>query len=182
MPAPTPALAPVPAAAAFAAVTPRTGLYDGEWGEVTELPVIPVAVAVLPSGKLLMWSAYTPDDYQPLRPRGGDTTGSIGRTEHAIFDPATGEITPGTVTTTNHDMFCPGIAMLPSGDIMITGGSTAERTSFFRSATETWEAGPDMQITRGYQTSVTLANGDVRPPPAPVCCSPDRHGCVSTVR
>jgi galactose oxidase len=74
-----------------------------------------------------------------------------------------------TVTNTNHNMFCPGISMLGSGAIVVTGGSTAEKTSIYTPG-QGWLAGPDLNIPRGYQGQTTLSNGKVRTPPS-VCTS-----------
>jgi galactose oxidase len=59
-------------------------------------------------------------------------------------------------------MFCPGISMQGNGDIVVTGGDNAEKTSIFRVSQNAWFPGPNMNIPRGYQSSVTLSTGEVR--------------------
>ena len=124
---------------------------EGMWSPVYDVPLIPVAAAVLPDGKLLMWSAFDryeyTDDYK------------YGFTETAIFDPATGESTGRTVSNTGHDMFCPGIAYLPDGRILVNGGSSAFDTSIYDPVLDEWVADAAMNIPRGYQGTTLLNDG-----------------------
>ena len=122
-----------------------------KWTAPTNLPLIPVAAANLPNGKILVWSAYNRFDY------GGD----FGQTYTAIFDPSTGSSTETLVTNTQHDMFCPGIANLPDGTIFVTGGSSSTKVSMYSPNTNTWTAAAPMIRGRGYQGSVTLSGGGV---------------------
>lgn len=125
----------------------------GKWGPTLDFPVIPVAGAVEPtSGKILVWSAYRYDEF---------SNSPGGYTLTAEYDPATGYITPRRVDNTKHDMFCPGISIDGTGQIIVTGGDNAERTSIFDSATDTWISGPDMVLPRGYQASATCSDGRV---------------------
>jgi galactose oxidase len=123
----------------------------GTWSAPVGFPLIPVAAALLPNGKVLTWSASWNDDY----------VGGTGRTLTATYDPATGVVTQREVTETGHDMFCPGISVLPDGRIMVTGGNDAAVTSIYNPATDAWTNGPDMTTPRGYQSSVTLGDGRV---------------------
>lgn len=69
---------------------------EGFWEGPYELPVIPAAVANLPDGKLLMWSAY---DLLDSNRRGN------GQTWTAIWDPNQPDVKPEgvLVKTTGHD-------------------------------------------------------------------------------
>jgi len=132
--------------------TPLQGAtLPSRWTAPQTLPLVPVAVANLPNGTVLTWSAFDPFNF------GGDH----GQTYTAIFDPATGNSTLTLVTNTAHDMFCPGIANLPDGRIFVNGGSSDTKTSIFDPSTLSWSAGPPMNIGRGYNASVTLTNGGV---------------------
>lgn len=128
-------------------VAPRRG----SWGAPIGFPLVPVAAAVLPNGKILTWSSYLPDTYN----------GGGGRTVTATYDPATGVVTQRTVTETGHDMFCPGLSALPDGRILVTGGNDSDKTSIYDPATDAWTAGPPMTTPRGYQGQATLADGRV---------------------
>lgn len=130
---------------------PQAGTLPSKWTAPQTLPMVPVAAANLPSGKVLVWSSYDRFNF------GGDG----GQTYTAIFDPATGSSTETLVTNTGHDMFCPGIANLPDGRIFVNGGSSETKTSIFDPATSSWSAGPLMTRGRGYNSSVTLTNGGV---------------------
>ena len=123
----------------------------GSWGPVQTLSLVPVAAANLPNGNVLFWSAFDRFGF------GGDN----GRTYTSIFNPVTGIATERLVSNTGHDMFCPGIANLADGRIHVTGGSSAQSTSIYDPATNTWSATAPMNIARGYQGALTLANGDV---------------------
>lgn len=128
----------------------------GQWSPRIEFDIVPVAVANLPDGRLVTWSSKYHDDF------GGDD----GFTFTQVFDPkggadGLGGVLPRTVTDTNHDMFCPGINNLADGRILVTGGSSAERTSIYDPKTQKWSRAADLNIPRGYQGAVTLADGSV---------------------
>lgn len=123
----------------------------GQWGPTLDFPVIPVSGAVDPmTGKVMVWSADRADAY---------TAGGLTLT--STWDPATGIITQRDVSVTNHDMFCPGLSMDGNGQIVVTGGADAERTSLYSSASGKWIPGPDMKLARGYQASATTSDGRV---------------------
>lgn len=123
----------------------------GTWSAPVGFPLVPVAAAQLPNGKILTWSAYAPDAF----------SGGRGRTVTATYDPATGVVTQRTVTETGHDMFCPGISVLPDGRIVVTGGNDSAKTSIYNPATDAWTTGPAMRTARGYQAGTTLSDGRV---------------------
>ena len=58
-------------------------------------------------------------------------------TQTAILNLTTGAVSQDTVTNTGHNMFCPGVAILPDGDIMVTGGLSDQQTSIYDPATNT---------------------------------------------
>jgi len=120
------------------------------WGPPIELPLVPVAAANLPDGRVLLWSAWAKDDWD----------NSVPKTQTAIWDPETNAVTEREVSETGHDMFCPGIANMPDGRILVSGGSSNKETSIYDPATGDWGDAPDMNQGRGYQTTVTLADGN----------------------
>lgn len=124
---------------------------QGSWGVPSGFPLVPVAAAVLPSGKILTWSAYRVDGF----------SGGSGKTITATYDPATGVATQRTVTETDHDMFCPGISVLPDGRVLVSGGNDSAASSIYDPATDAWTIGAKLKTPRGYQASVTLADGRV---------------------
>ena len=128
-------------------VVAKRGTFSAPVG----FPLVPVAAAQLPNGKILTWSAYMVDTF----------SGGGGRTMTATYDPATGVVTQRTVTETGHDMFCPGISVLPDGRVIVTGGNNSEKTSIYDPATDAWTIGPDLTTPRGYQASATLSDGRV---------------------
>lgn len=135
-------------APAFSATTPPTA-----WSPLISFPIVPVAAANLPNGKVLTWSAYAPDNF------GNDN--QWGRTYTALFDPVTQAAQSRIVTETGHDMFCPGTSLLPDGRLLVNGGSSSQKTSIYNPANNAWTTGPLMNVPRGYPGNTTLANGAV---------------------
>jgi len=121
----------------------------GRWSRVINLDLVPVAVANLPDGKILAWSAKDKLGF-------GGTT---GRTWTTVFDPQNETYSSTLVTETQHDMFCPGISNLADGRIMATGGSGNNKASIYNPASGTWTAAASMNTPRGYQGQVTMGDG-----------------------
>ena len=150
--APDVAAAP-PAAKAAAARTAQISTNPsvvGQWGPTIGFPIVPVAAALLPHNELLVWSAD-----QALAFGGSNDP----YTQTAILNLNTGAVSEDTVSNTGHNMFCPGVAILPDGEILVTGGISNQQTSIYNPATNTWRAGPQMNIGRGYQGMTLLSNG-----------------------
>lgn len=134
-------------AAAFA-------INRGQWGPTIQLPLVPAAASLNPlTGKLTVWAAYS------------DTTFAVGKsgmTQTAEWDPVSGNVTSYTISNTGHDMFCPGISLDFQGRLIVTGGDTAAKTSIRDPASgDTWSAGGNMTIPRGYQSSATCSDGRI---------------------
>ncbi|KAF4550721.1 Hypothetical protein D9617_16g015100 [Elsinoe fawcettii] len=135
--------------AALAARASAAG--PGVWGEKIVFPMVPAAAAIVPqTGKLLVYSAYLLDAFSPAGP---------GKTETAEYDPVTKTVTRYTITSTNHDMFCPGMSFDFAGDLVVTGGNSAKKTSIYSGGA--WRAAPDMAVARGYQSTATLSDGNI---------------------
>ena len=125
----------------------------GEWGPTIGFPLVPVAAALVPGDKLVVWSADSE--------LGFDSSGHEQYTQTAILNLATGAVSSATVSNTAHDMFCPGASILPNGDVIVTGGIGDTDTSIYDPATNSWSAGPQLNIGRGYQGQTTLPDGQV---------------------
>jgi galactose oxidase len=125
-----------------------------KWTAPITLPLVPAAAANLPDGTVLVWSA----DYT-----NGFSANEVtpGNTYTAIFNPSTQTAKQYYITNTGHDMFCPGIANLPDGRIFVTGGSSSSKVSYFTPSTKQWTSAKQMNISRAYQGSLTLSNGNV---------------------
>ena len=105
----------------------------GQWGPTIGFPIVPVAAALLPNNLLLVWSAD-----QALAYGGSDSA----FTQTAILNLNTGAVSEDTVSNTGHNMFCPGVAILPDGEIMVTGGLSNQQTSIYNPATNSWRPDP----------------------------------------
>ncbi len=117
------------------------------------MPIVPVAAANLPNGKVLTWSAYAPDNF--------GVENVWGQTWSSIFDPVTKTSQQRVVTETQHDMFCPGTTMLSDGRILINGGSSSYKTTIYNPANDAWNAAAEMNIPRGYPGNALLPDGSV---------------------
>lgn len=111
--------------------------------------------------QIITWSAYTDDDFDRQN-RYVKQGGGQGLTKSSIYDPKTGNISAMTVSNTKHDMFCPGIAFLPNGDVVVTGGQNADRVSIYDLSANVWRTATTMGISRGYGSTLALSNGKVR--------------------
>ncbi|MBC6446998.1 discoidin domain-containing protein [Actinokineospora xionganensis] len=129
---------------------PRDASEVGSWSAVNGYPIIPVASAVLPNNKLLMWAAFAPNDFG----------GMNGYTQTAILDLTTGKVTNRRVDNTGHDMFCPGTSVLADGRVLVTGGSDDKKSSVYNPFTDTWSATGELNVRRGYQGQTTLSTGE----------------------
>ena len=121
------------------------------WSAKIQFPLVPVAVANMANGRLVVWSAFQKLTY------GGDH----GTTYTAVFDPATMTSSEQLVSNTHHDMFCPGTTTLADGRLLVNGGSSSAKTSIFDPALGTWSTGGEMSIPRGYQGNTLLSTGEV---------------------
>jgi galactose oxidase len=132
---------------------PTEQVLPSSWTPVISLPVTPIAIANLPNGNLLMWSAFEPYSYE------GDIGNAAGQTYTGVFNPGTETSTDVLVTNTGADMFCPGIAVLPDGRVLVNGGSSSPKTSIFSPATSTWSTSGEMNVPRGYEGDTLLSYG-----------------------
>lgn len=123
----------------------------GLWEKTVDFPLIPVAVSLLPNGKVLMWSSFAKDNFG----------GPNGYTQTGIYDPASGESTERLVSNTQHDMFCPGISLDFNGRVIVSGGDDAAKTSVYDPASNAWTSAPNMRIARGYQATATCSDGRI---------------------
>jgi galactose oxidase len=125
------------------------------WTAVNPLAVDPIAVANLPNGQLVMWSANDEYSFE------GDIGDGNGQTYTATFDPVSGVSTEVLVTNTGDDMFCPGTANLFDGTILVNGGDSSPKTSLYSPTTGFWTSDANMNIPRGYEADTVLTNGSV---------------------
>lgn len=131
-------------------VPPEQRSTLGVWGDVIPwTPHIPVTCAQLPDGRLLTFASSERTTFPP-----GHFTYA------ATWDYRTGEFVE--INNPRHDMFCGGVALLPDGRLLVSGGNNPVReSSLFDWRTNTWSATPDMQDARWYNTSVALPDGSV---------------------
>jgi galactose oxidase len=134
-------------------VSPAT--LPSNWSNVIPLAVNPVAIANLPNGKVLAWSAFDQFTFE------GDIGGRAGRTLTTVFDPISASSNSILVTNTGDDMFCPGTANLPDGRVLVNGGSSSPKTSLYDPSTGLWASSGQMNLPRGYEGDTLISTGSV---------------------
>ncbi len=144
------------AAAVFVASFPppsRAGVpsEDGEWTQPFSLPLIAMHAAMLPTGKVLLFSA-----------------------EHGVPGIQCFLLNPVTLTTTavpiptNWNLSCSGHSFLADGRLLVTGGQIRDDppqgpklAHLFNPFTEQWTRIEDMRAGRWYPSNITLGDGRV---------------------
>lgn len=126
----------------------------GEWGPTVNFPIVPVGAFIDPiGGKVISFSSYAHDRF------------GQGITDHttltSTWDPTSYTVSQRHVRETNHDMFCPGMAFDVNGRMIISGGETADVVSIYDPSKDEWTSVAPMKIPRGYQGSITCANGKI---------------------
>jgi len=154
----------------------------GEWTQAPfALPTYAINSTVLPTGKVMFWG-------RPPRPVGGGTPTNVG--EAALWSPWLGtgpeaftDIEPPVIDPDGPGpqapgpapFFCSGLSQLPSGEVVVAGGTLVYPNTFtddaftrfaglqtiytFDPFTETWIRQPDLATGRWYPTQVLLPDG-----------------------
>ena len=130
---------------------PADCISNGSWSAVINwTPHIPVSAANLPDGRILTFASNQRTSF-PVGPE---------FTYAATWNPATGAFQEFNNTT--HDMFCGGITLMTDGRVMVNGGrNEVPYVSIFDWRTNTWTRVQNMNGGRWYNTSVSMANGNV---------------------
>ncbi|MFD4394449.1 galactose oxidase-like domain-containing protein [Kitasatospora sp. NPDC058478] len=137
-------------------------------------------VALLPTGKVLLFSFERIESNPEKEPAPTQTTGKENAGRAFLWDPAkgTGKDAFKQVTPPVSDMpdglneprpvpfFCSGHSFLPNGMLGVfggnlggNGGTGAKLSLVFDPWTETWTRNPDMSVGRWYPSVVTGADG-----------------------
>ena len=158
-PAPTPpAATPAPGAGGGNGVTHTQPLSKtGKWSNKIDLGLSATSMAVLGSGKVLIWAGYAEKFF-----------GGHDVTKMVLFDPGTGQkkpvLTPSVggvySVNTSQEYFCEATTILANGGILVSGGSDADRTSI-ADPNGNWNATSTLNIARGYSASTLTSNGQV---------------------
>jgi hypothetical protein len=137
--------------AARLAATTDPGL-TGSWSQVIPAPVVPVAEALLPNGKVLMWDSVGDGP--------AESYADQSFTRAAVYDPKTN--TSKRVDVAGSNIFCAGFVQLANGNVFVAGGNQdsalhgSRHTHVFDWRTESWTRGPDMQDGRWYPSVASM--------------------------
>jgi galactose oxidase len=117
----------------------------GQWSAVMTWPYTAVHAHLLPTGKVLWWTAFSQGDNPEL------------------WDPTTNVVTAGPKAGAN--IFCSGHAFLPNGRLLVGGGHVSNYVGIpnayiYNPFSNNWTRLPDMNDSRWYPTGTTLPNGD----------------------
>jgi hypothetical protein len=118
----------------------------GQWAGPFTWPLVAIHSALLPNGQILMWDIHT--------------TGQGGQ----MWDPVTNTFT--AVPYNNANLFCAGLASLPDGRILVTGGHIDNfvgltDSTIFNPTTHSWSTTGHMAFGRWYPTATVLPDGRV---------------------
>jgi galactose oxidase-like protein len=164
----------------FAELTEDTGAADqvGRWTQAPfQIPHVAINAVMLATGKVMFWGKSFPGE-------------PINRGNAALWDPSKGtgsnaftEVPPppidpdgsGPQRTDTAPLFCSGQSLLPSGEVLITGGNRIfpdqyagdaytefaglNRAFTFNPWTQTWTEQPQMNHGRWYPGQVELPGG-----------------------
>jgi hypothetical protein len=130
----------------------------GQWGPVSNWPVVGIHVALLPNGKVLAWDSVGDQATEKFQ----DHT----FTRATVYDPATDTHTDVRVNT-GYNIFCAGFAHLSDGRLFIAGGNRDSalngiiQTHLFDPVSNGWSRGANMQFARWYPSVTPLTNGEM---------------------
>ncbi|MFJ3788313.1 galactose oxidase-like domain-containing protein [Kitasatospora sp. NPDC090091] len=137
-------------------------------------------IALLPTGKVLVFSFERIESNPEKEPAPTQTTGKENAGRAYLWDPAKGsgadaftKVTPPVVDMPDGlnqprpaPFFCAGHSFLPNGMLGVfggnlggNGGTGAKLSLIFDPWTETWTRNPDMSVGRWYPSVVTGADG-----------------------
>jgi hypothetical protein len=137
---------------------------QGQWTTLGNLmPINPVHVALLSNGKVLIVAGSGNCPPAQTGCPSGPPYGPANNSGAAVWDPGTGNFTQFSLTW---DMFCNGMAHLPDGRVLITGGTLqydpfhgALNASIFDPSTNKFTGIPNMAQGRWYPTVTALGDG-----------------------
>lgn len=138
----------------------------GQWSDTVGWPIMAVAAALLPNGKVLTWGReYASSQNPPYVIPPGKSNG-IPNLWDPVADPGVKNTTP--VDDDGIDLFCAGAAFLTDGRLLVVGGASKANenlgqryANIFDYSTNSWTSTPNMADGRWYPGVATLTNGSV---------------------
>jgi len=132
-----------PIAVTFSNASPGNPAQTGLWSGITALPLVAVNVALLSTGKILMWDAQ-----------------SFG-VNSSVWDPDVNSFFPVGAPA---NLFCSSVEQMADGRIFVAGGHVGAHVgltvaNLFDPTTQSWVVLPDMTFPRWYPTTTTLPDG-----------------------
>ena len=131
-------------------VAPPTTPALWKWSAPINLSLSVASAANLPSGKVIMWAADSPNSF-----------GAGAQSYTTVYDPFNETFDDALETAALSNLFCPGTTNLPDGTLLVNGGTQDQSTSLYDPATGTWRQGALMAVPRGYNANTLLQDGSV---------------------
>jgi hypothetical protein len=152
----------------------------GKFTDYFSTPEFGDHIALLPTGKVLMFSFESVEDNPQKEPAPTDVIGRRNAGRAYLWDPSAGtgrgafkavpppvvDMPDGTNEPRPAPFFCAGHAYLPNGMVGVfggnlggNGGTGAKLALIFDPWTETWRRQQDMSVGRWYPSVVTGADG-----------------------
>ncbi|MFC8454258.1 galactose oxidase-like domain-containing protein [Kitasatospora sp. NPDC057223] len=153
---------------------------SGAFKEYFPSPEFAAHIAMLPTGKVLLFSFERIETNPEKEPAPTQTTGKENAGRAFLWNPAKGtganaftKVTPPVIDMPDGlneprpaPFFCSGHSFLPNGMLGVfggnlggNGGTGAKLSLIFDPWTETWTRNPDMSVGRWYPSVVTGADG-----------------------
>lgn len=123
----------------------------GRWSDVIDMGVVPIFVALLPNGNVLMWDT--------------DPNGGYDDTRVRLWNPNSGSVS--NVDLDGYSVFCAGFTHLSDGRLFLAGGNIDDdqtgipQTHFFDYRNNSWTQGPNMAENRWYPSVAALPNEEL---------------------
>ena len=123
---------------------PPGGDQVGQWSGITNWPLVPIHMSLLPTGEVLSWDGF------------GFAPGSA-----TLWNPITNQFTS---VPNGPNLFCAGHILMPDGRVLVLGGHVdayvgITDTTIYDSTSRTWSSAAPMNFPRWYPTVTSLPDG-----------------------
>ena len=123
---------------------PPGGDQVGQWSGITDWPLVPIHMSLLPTGEVLSWDGF------------GFAPGSA-----TLWNPITNQFTS---VPNGPNLFCAGHILMPDGRVLVLGGHVdayvgITDTTIYNSTSRTWSSAAPMNFPRWYPTVTSLPDG-----------------------
>lgn len=136
----------------------------GCWSAPINLGTVGINSILMPDGNVLLYGLPELSEYQATGAQGSDAQ---------VLNPATGQLTDVSLQS-QLNLLCTGVSVLPSGNVLATGGLLYNSTdpyvegttginniTEFNQATQTWSSVGTLSYPRWYPSNLELGSGKI---------------------